>query len=148
MAEDTEHDQLSDLIEIQLYELPKMERKAQAILEGREEAKSLLPEEIWGIYFKYHQDEGKVGLIKELTREDEGLMSTERVLERVSRDREEWARALSRELGEMTYRSDINNARKEGYKQAEAEIQTARQQAEEYRRQLEEAQAKLHEAGL
>jgi hypothetical protein len=48
-------------------------------------------------------------------------MSTERVLDRVSQDYEEWARALSREKGEMDYRSDMNNSRREGYEQGREE---------------------------
>jgi predicted transposase/invertase (TIGR01784 family) len=41
-------------------------------------------------------------------------MSAERVMERVRWDKEEWARALSRQRGEMDYRSDLASARGKG----------------------------------
>jgi predicted transposase/invertase (TIGR01784 family) len=44
-------------------------------------------------------------------------MSTEKVLDKVSRDREEWAKALSRELAEMDYRSGMDNAERKGLEQ-------------------------------
>jgi predicted transposase/invertase (TIGR01784 family) len=148
LLEKTEGDPLNDLVEICFYELPKLEAKVLRVLEGKEGVESLSPEEKWCIYFRYHRDEGKGELLKELIRGDEGIMSAEKVLTTMSRDYEEWAQALFREKVEMDYRSGMHAAEMKGYKRAEAEIQAAKQQAEEYRRQLQEAQAKLREAGL
>ncbi|MDR3249349.1 MAG: Rpn family recombination-promoting nuclease/putative transposase [Treponema sp.] len=119
LMEDTEHDRLNNLIEILFYELPKLEGKAQALVERREEAENLSDEERWCMYMMYQKDEDKAELIKTLIGEDEGLMSTEKVLDKVSRDREEWAKALSRELAEMDYRSGMDNAERKG-KEAKA----------------------------
>jgi predicted transposase/invertase (TIGR01784 family) len=105
LVEDTEHDVLSDLMEVLIYELGKLEGKIQAIVEGREEVKNLSAEEKWCIYLKCHGDKDKAGLIQELAGEDEGLMSTERVLDKVSQDYDEWARALFWEKAEMNYNS-------------------------------------------
>jgi predicted transposase/invertase (TIGR01784 family) len=120
--EDTEHDRLNDLIEILFYELPKLEGKALAVAEGREEAGNLSDEERWCMYMVYQKDEGKEELIKKLIGEDEGLMSTEKVLDKVSRDREEWAKALSRELAEMDYRSGMDNAERKGLEKGRLEV--------------------------
>jgi predicted transposase/invertase (TIGR01784 family) len=117
MREDTEHDKLNDLIEVAFYELPKLEGKVQSLLAGREEVQNLPEEEKWGIYMRYHQEEGKESLIQELIREDGGIMSTEKVLNRVSQEYEEWAKALFREKAEMDYRSGMHNAERKGYEQ-------------------------------
>jgi predicted transposase/invertase (TIGR01784 family) len=161
LAEDTEHDRLSDLIEILFYELGKLEPKAQAILEGRESVKNLTDEERWCLYLKYHRDEDKVELIKELIREDEGLMSTERVLDKVSQDYEEWAKALFWEKAEMNYRSGMGRVIRERdaarqcaqTAQQRAQIaqqraQTAQQRAQTAEQRVAELERKLREAGL
>jgi hypothetical protein len=123
---------------------------------------TLSPEEKWCIYFRYQHDRGKAELIKELSGKDGGIMSAEKVLHKVSRDYEEWAKVLFREKAEMDYQSGIYSARQEALKEnrqkvraakqevrvAKHEAQAIEQRAEEYRRQLEEAQAKLREAGL
>jgi predicted transposase/invertase (TIGR01784 family) len=49
-----------------------------------------------------------------IARGEEGIMSAERVLEKISRDKDEWARALARQREEMDYRSDLASAREKG----------------------------------
>jgi flagellar biosynthesis/type III secretory pathway protein FliH len=74
----------------------------------------LSPEEKWCIYFKYKQEGRAAGLIAELCREEEGIMKAEQALTKVSRDYEEWARALSREKAELDYYAGIAYAQEEG----------------------------------
>jgi predicted transposase/invertase (TIGR01784 family) len=107
LIEDIEQNRLSDLIEILFYELPKLEDKVHRLSERNAGVENLSPEEKWCIFFKYHQDEGKTELIKELSREEEGIMQAEKILNKVSKEQEEWARALSREKAEMDYRSEL-----------------------------------------
>ncbi|MDR1972745.1 MAG: hypothetical protein LBQ46_12595 [Treponema sp.] len=68
----------------------------------------------WGIYLGYQGKEGVAGMIQELSRGEEGIMSAERELGRMSRDAEQWARALFREKAAMDYRSGMGNARDRG----------------------------------
>jgi hypothetical protein len=53
-------------------------------------------------------------MVEGLGRLDEGVLGVERVLEWMSRDEEEWARALSREMGEMDYWSGLAAAKEDG----------------------------------
>ncbi|MDR3248291.1 MAG: Rpn family recombination-promoting nuclease/putative transposase [Treponema sp.] len=156
MLEKTTHEELSNLMETVFYELPKLEDKVSALLEGKAGVENLSLEEKWCIFFKYHQDEGKAGLIKELSRGEEGIMQAEKVLDTVSRDYEEWAQALFRERNDMDYRSGMHSAERRGYKKAqeeyEARIEQQRQIAEQQRQAAEqriaELEQRLREAGL
>jgi predicted transposase/invertase (TIGR01784 family) len=56
-------------------------------------------------------------LIKELCREDRGIMSAEKVLNKVSQEYEEWAKALFREKVEMDYRSEMYASHRKGYQE-------------------------------
>jgi predicted transposase/invertase (TIGR01784 family) len=121
LLEKTEHDPLNDLVEIIFYELPKLEEKMRRVLEGGAGVETLSLEEKWCIYLKYHQDEGKLPLIEKLCREEVGIMNAEKVLNKVSAEYEEWARALFREKAEMDYRSVMNAAYKRGIQKWEAQ---------------------------
>jgi predicted transposase/invertase (TIGR01784 family) len=149
MLEKTEHDQLNDLVEIILYELPKLEEKVNRVLEGVEGVENLSLEEKWCIYLKYHEEEEKSPLIKELCQEEAGIMSAEKVLYEVSAEYEEWARALFREKAEMDYRSGMGNAYRRGVKdteiRAEAQVQAVEQRAEARK---EAAIRKMRERGV
>jgi flagellar biosynthesis/type III secretory pathway protein FliH len=81
-----------------------------------------LPIELkWCLYFKYRTDEGAAKLIEELCREEEGIMRADRALQKISRDEEQWARALFREKARMDYRSEMNAARRNGKAEGLAE---------------------------
>jgi hypothetical protein len=104
----------------------------------------LSDEEKWCIYLKYHGDRDKAGLIQELAGEDEGLMSTERVLDKVSQDYEEWARALFWEKAEMNYNSGMGAAKK-ALQAAEQEVQAAKQEVRDAVRGREKAEQRVAE---
>jgi hypothetical protein len=72
-------------------------------------------------------------------------MQAEKVLDTVSRDYEEWARALFRERNDMDYRSGMHSAERRGYKKAKEEDETRIQAAEQRAAELER---RLREAGL
>ncbi|MDR1970612.1 MAG: Rpn family recombination-promoting nuclease/putative transposase, partial [Treponema sp.] len=114
VREETEYDQLSDVMEIIFYELPKLDDYVQRYREGKEALKTLPLEVKWGIYLGYQGKEGVEEMIQELSRGEEGIMSAERELGRMSRDAEQWARALFREKAAMDYRSGMGNARDRG----------------------------------
>jgi hypothetical protein len=52
--EETEHDQLSDLVEIVYYELPKLEKKLKAWLNGEQGYEGLTKEERWWRKLRFH----------------------------------------------------------------------------------------------
>jgi predicted transposase/invertase (TIGR01784 family) len=158
MREETEHDQLSDVMEIIFYELPKLDGYVQRYREGKVELKELPLEVKWGIYLRYQSKEGVEDMIRELSRGADGIRCAERELGRMSRDAEQWARALFREKAAMDYRSGMGNARdrgrEEGIKLGEArgrqegiKIGEARGQEQARREKLEIAR-KLREIGL
>jgi predicted transposase/invertase (TIGR01784 family) len=149
LLEKTTHEPLNDLMEIVFYELPKLEAKVRQVLEGKAGVESLSPEESWCIFLMYQHDEGKAGLIKELARMDGGIMSAEKVLHKVSRDYEEWAKALAREKAEMDYNSGMYRSRMEGFKQAEKEaevkIQAANQETQAAKQRAQAAEQRIAE---
>jgi predicted transposase/invertase (TIGR01784 family) len=114
MMEEGEHDRLNELEEIVFYELPKLAGPVRKYLKKELALEILSPETWWCIYLRNRGKGGMESMVKELSRLDEGIMSVERVLERMSRDEEEWARALSRELGEMDYWSGLGAAEEKG----------------------------------
>ncbi|GHV24335.1 hypothetical protein FACS189498_1320 [Spirochaetia bacterium] len=124
-----EHEDLSDLVEIIFYELPKLEDLANRYLEGRkgkERLEDLSAEEKWCIFLKYKKEKAAAGLIAELCREEEGIMRAEQAISKVSRDYNEWAVALYKDKAERDYLAGMAYARykgkAEGYAQARLEI--------------------------
>jgi hypothetical protein len=87
---------------------------------GRESIESLSGEKKWCIFLKYKNEERAAGLIRELCEEDQGIMRANESLQKLSRDKEQWARALFREKAIMDYRSEISASRQVGYDQGEA----------------------------
>jgi predicted transposase/invertase (TIGR01784 family) len=150
LLEKTTHEPLNDLMEIVFYELPKLEAKMLQVLEGKAGAESLSPEERWCIFFRYQHDEGKAELIRELVGKDGGIMSAEKVLNKVSREYEEWAKALFREKAAMDYRSGMYVSRMKGRKDVEAEYQVklavAEQQAQTAQQQAQTADQRTQAA--
>ncbi|GHU91037.1 hypothetical protein FACS189476_11560 [Spirochaetia bacterium] len=61
-------------------------------------------------------------LIQELCKQEEGIMRADRVLARISRDQQKWARAFSREVGIIDHESGLYAARKAGEERAHTKI--------------------------
>jgi predicted transposase/invertase (TIGR01784 family) len=142
--EETEHDRLSDVLEVIFYEMPKLEEKARAFIQGREDLKNLPGEQKWCMFFRYRGEEKMKSLVTELCRQEEGIMRAERVLGRMNRNYDKWARALFREKTEMDYYSGMATAREdgltEGYNRAKAEYEEIRLREQmDYEKKLEAA---------
>ena len=124
--EEEEHDRLTDMTEILLYELPKLAKKAENILAGKAGAlepgvqEPLSEEEKWCIYMKYRDDERAQALIEELCRKEEGIMRAERAVQGISRD---YVRAIRRmniiknemDRNQRSYDEGRAEGRAEGY---------------------------------
>ena len=117
LMEEEEHEKLNDLIEIILYEMPKLEEKAQEYFSGGGGTKNLSEEEKWCIYIRYRREERAARLIEKLCGEEEGIMRAENVLQKISRDYEKWAKATTRLKGIMDYTSDMQSSREGGRKE-------------------------------
>jgi predicted transposase/invertase (TIGR01784 family) len=122
--EETEHDRLSNKLEIIIYEMPKLEKMVKAYFEGTADLKNLPRELKWCMFFRYKKKEKMEPLIQELCRQEEGIMKADRALAKISRDQQKWARAFSREVGIIDHESGLYAAGKDGeergYRQAEA----------------------------
>jgi hypothetical protein len=94
--------------------MPKLEQQVKAWLEGKRDFKNLSIAQKWCIFFRYRKDKEAEELIKELCRQEEGIMKAEQVLEKESRKEENWAAALFREKAEMDYWSGLANAQYKG----------------------------------
>jgi predicted transposase/invertase (TIGR01784 family) len=114
LREKSEQDELTDTLEILFFEMPKLEQQVKSWLEGKRDFKNLSMAQKWCIFFRYRKDAEAGELIKELCREEEGIMRAEQVLKKESQKEENWAVALFREKAEMDYWSGLANARYKG----------------------------------
>ena len=112
--EETEHDRLTDTVEIIFYEMPKLEEWLQDAINKKAKISSLSEDEKWCIFMKYRHEERAARLIKKLCREDKGIMHAEKTLAKVSRDYRKYARKMAILKNSMDRASDIYNARLEG----------------------------------
>jgi len=92
--EETEHDRLSNLTEIIFYELPKLEKLVNDCLENRNKTEFLTKEEKWCIYLRYRHEERVKTLIKQLCREEKGIMKAEKTVYKISRSYTRYIRKL------------------------------------------------------
>ena len=84
--EEKEHDRLTEMVEIILYEMPKLKRKVRSILAGKAGTEPLSEEEKWCMYMKYRHIKRAQPLIEELCRKEEGIMRAEKALLKVDPD--------------------------------------------------------------
>ncbi|GHU69528.1 hypothetical protein FACS189450_02570 [Spirochaetia bacterium] len=105
--EETEHDKLSNKLEIIFYEMPKLEKMVKAYFEEAADLKNLPRELKWCIFFRYRYNEKMDLLIQEICKQEEGIMRADRALAKISRDQEKWARALFREKAAMDFSSGL-----------------------------------------
>jgi hypothetical protein len=148
--EEEEHDKLNENLEILFFELPKLDKLVKECVTG-ERALSTLPIELkWCIYLKYKVDTNAVGLINELCKQEEGIMRVDRALKKISRDEEQWARALFREKASMDYRSGMNAARRAGLAEgiAQGEAKGEAKEREKARQEKLESARKLKARGF
>jgi predicted transposase/invertase (TIGR01784 family) len=138
MREEEEQDELTNLLTVIFYELPKLERTVRDCVTGKQDLQTLSDELKWGIYFKYRNDQRVGGLIEELCRAEEGIMHAERALKKLSLSEKLWWWKYARDKRVMDYASAMDAERREGRKEAAAE----------YQLMIEELRRKLREAGI
>ncbi|AEF81870.1 Rpn family recombination-promoting nuclease/putative transposase [Leadbettera azotonutricia] len=132
IMEETGHAKLNDTLELIFFEMPKLEAFVQGYLEGKEDLKTLRPEDQWCIYFKYKENERMARLIEELCQKSEGIMHAERVARKISRSEEQWARTIFWEKADMDYHSGLDSAREEGIEEGiEKGIEKGREEGQE-----------------
>jgi predicted transposase/invertase (TIGR01784 family) len=119
--EQNEHTQLSDLVELIYYEMPKLKRVVEDFLEKKGNIEGLSSEEKWCIFFKYKQYEQMQPLINELCRKEEGIMLANKRIDKLSRQSDKWALALSRDKAAVDYRSALYASRVKGKEEGIAE---------------------------
>jgi predicted transposase/invertase (TIGR01784 family) len=142
MREEQEQDELTNLLTVIFYELPKLAKTVRECAAGKQNLKTLPGELKWGIYFKYRNKRRMGDLIEELCRGEEGIMSAERALKKLSLSEKLWWWKYARDKRAMDYASAMAAARREG--QAEGKIEAEA----EYQPMIEELRRKLREAGI
>jgi predicted transposase/invertase (TIGR01784 family) len=138
LMEESEHDRLSETLEVIFYEMPKLEAQVQAFFESKSESvlKSLSTDEKWCIFLRYKHEEKMAPLIQELCRQEEGIMYAEKKLKKMDRSYVQWSRSFSRLMGRIDYDSGLDAARQdgkaegiiEGKAEAKAEAEAAAEQ--------------------
>jgi predicted transposase/invertase (TIGR01784 family) len=123
MREEDEQDELTNLVTVLFYELPKLEQTVREWVAGKKELNVLPGEQKWGIYLKYRREQGMRGLIEELCREEEGIMHAERALKRMSLSENFWWWKYARDKRRMDYISEMA-ARREALEDARTEGRT------------------------
>ena len=101
--EEKEHDLLTETIEIILYELPKLEQKVYDYLAGKTGTETLSADEKWCIFMKYRYDKMAKPLIEELCRKEEGIMSAEKSLTKVSWNYKRYIRNMAKTKARMEW---------------------------------------------
>jgi len=119
--EEEEHDRLSELSEIVFYELPKLEKKLEEYLAGKAGTGTLTEEEKWCMYIKYRHEQCAGGFIKRICGEEEGIMSAERAVAKVSRDYIRYARKMAIIKNNIEREIAVQEGRVEGIEKGRAE---------------------------
>jgi len=78
--EEAEHDRLTEMTEIILYEMPKLRKKVHQILAGTLDINDLLEDEKWCIFMRYRHEQKASALIKQLLKKEDGIMQAERAV--------------------------------------------------------------------
>jgi predicted transposase/invertase (TIGR01784 family) len=124
--EESEHDRLTEAVEIIFYEMPKLERRVQDYLEGKTDTETLREDEKWCIYMKYRHEQRVLPLIEELCQREKGIMRAEKEMVKVSRDYRKYAREMAIVKNEIDhasfYRSGLADGNAEGQIEAKLEI--------------------------
>jgi predicted transposase/invertase (TIGR01784 family) len=123
-CEEEEHDRLTDMTEIIFYEMPKLEKKMKAILNGTMDMDSLPEDEKWCIYMKYRHEERAAEQIEQLYRKEEGIMRAERAVNRISRDYLKAVREMNIRKNEMDRAQRIQDLEKAALTKGLAEGRT------------------------
>jgi predicted transposase/invertase (TIGR01784 family) len=119
--EETEHDRLTEAVEIIFYELPKLEQRVQDYLEGKTCVEHLPDDEKWCMYMKYRHEERAAELMERLYREEEGIMHAERTVSGISRDYLKFVREMNITKNRMDLAQERYDGRQEGLQEGRQE---------------------------
>jgi predicted transposase/invertase (TIGR01784 family) len=123
--EEKEQDLLTEMVEIVIYEIPKLAEKVKVWLNGGGGLEGLRGEELWCIYFLCKSERRLEPVVRELCRLEEGIMKAEKVLNKVSWSERRWVKKYMKEKLEMDRRMVQNmikeQVRAEGLAEGKAE---------------------------
>jgi predicted transposase/invertase (TIGR01784 family) len=152
MREEQEQDELTNLLTVIFYELPKLEQIVRNCAAGKQEIKTLSDELKWGIYLKYRNDQRMGGVIGELCQAEEGIMRAEKALRKLSLSEKLWWWKYARDKRKADYASvmaaERREGRMEGWTEAEAKYQPIVEENQAIKREIEALRRKLREAGI
>jgi predicted transposase/invertase (TIGR01784 family) len=120
--EETEQDLLTDVVEIVMYEIPKLAETVKLWLNKEVRLEDLRGEALWCIYFLCKAEPDLEPVVRELCRVEEGIMKAEKALRKVSWSERRWANKYMKEMREMDRRSYMNLAIEQGKAEKSREI--------------------------
>ena len=106
---DKDGGKLSDRLNVIFLDLVKVRR-----LFGQ---KNLTKAEKWGMFFSYADDEKKQDYLKEIIKEEKGIMAAEFTVSYMSEEDANWFRENSRFIGQRDYNSGMEAATRRGVEQ-------------------------------
>ncbi|GHU48655.1 hypothetical protein FACS1894200_06160 [Spirochaetia bacterium] len=136
------------IITVELYKLDSISKKAVAKMSKSER---------WSVFFHYHEDKEKQGLIQELIKAEEGISMAQEAYSVITQDEHERARLLSLWKGQMDIQSKMVTAAKmaeearrgqekalqEREKERQGRVKAEQEQKKAEQRQKEEQQARV-----
>jgi hypothetical protein len=118
-------------------------RKAAGLLAKK--AREMSSEELWAFFFRYGPDAERRGQINEIMAIEEGIAMAGEELLTVSEDERMQAWLMSAEKYDLDRQSEIVDARRGGYKEAETKYQEQIQQVQEQIQQVQEQNRQAQE---
>jgi predicted transposase/invertase (TIGR01784 family) len=119
--EETEQDLLTEMVEIAIYEIPKLAETVKLWFNKGVRFEDLRSEERWCIYFLCKAERDMEPAVRELCRVEEGIMKAEKALGKVSWSVKRWAKKYMKEKREMDRRSILNEMKELAHAEAVAE---------------------------
>jgi predicted transposase/invertase (TIGR01784 family) len=119
--EETEQDLLTELVEIVVYEIPKLAETVKLWLNRRVRFEELRGEDRWCIYFLCKAGREMEAVVRELCRVEEGIMKAEKELGKVSWSVRRWAKKYMKEKREMDRRWIMNEMKEQVRAEGRAE---------------------------
>jgi predicted transposase/invertase (TIGR01784 family) len=115
LREETEHDLLTELVEIVVYEIPKLAETVKLWLNKSIKLEELSGEARWCIYFLCKAEREMEPVVRELCRVEEGIMKAEKALNKVSWSERRWANKYMKEKREMDRRSFLDEMKEQAH---------------------------------
>jgi hypothetical protein len=104
----------------------------------QKEVKEMSSKERWAVYFKYHEDREKQGIIKAILEQEEGIQMAQEAYSKITQDEHERSRLMSEWKFEMDFQSKMVSAER-AFKRERAEKEQAWAEKERERAEKERA---------